>query len=46
MIMFPLGNAMFDDLGSDGIAMFYVSTIVAQLVYSSGGSVFRGGIGS
>ena len=26
--------------------MFYVSTIVAQLVYSSGGSIFRGGIGS
>ena len=46
MILFPLGNAVFEDLGSDGIAMFYVSTIVAQLVYSSGGSVFRGGIGS
>ncbi|KIV79134.1 hypothetical protein PV11_06717 [Exophiala sideris] len=46
MILFPLGNAVFDNLGSDGIAMFYVSTIVAQLVYSSGGSVFRGGIGS
>ena len=46
MILFPLGNAIFDDLGSDGIAMFYVSTIVAQLVFSSGGSIFRGGIGS
>lgn len=46
MILFPLGNQVFDNLGSDGIAMFYVSTIVAQLVYSSGGSVFRGGIGS
>ena len=46
MILFPLGNAIFSDLGSDGIAMFYVSTIIAQLVYSSGGSVFRGGIGS
>jgi len=46
MILFPLGNAVFDDLGSDGISMFYVSTIVAQVVYSSGGSIFRGGIGS
>ncbi|EHY55787.1 hypothetical protein HRR86_009285 [Exophiala dermatitidis] len=46
MILFPLGNELFDNLGSDGIAMFYVSTIVAQIVYSSGGSVFRGGIGS
>jgi sulfate permease, SulP family len=46
MILFPLGNEVFDGLGSDGIAMFYVSTIVAQLVYSSGGSIFKGGIGS
>ncbi|KIV88527.1 hypothetical protein PV10_08203 [Exophiala mesophila] len=46
MILFPLGNAIFDDLGSDGISMFYVSTIVAQIIYSSGASVFRGGIGS
>lgn len=46
MILFPLGHQLFDDLGSDGIAIFYVSTIVAQLVYSCGGSIFRGGIGS
>jgi sulfate permease, SulP family len=46
MILFPLGHAMFDDLGSDGIAMFYVSTIVAQVTYSAGGSIFKGGIGS
>jgi SulP family sulfate permease len=46
MILFPLGNEIFDNLGSDGISMFYVSTIVAQVIYSSGGSVFRGGIGS
>lgn len=46
MILFPLGQAMFDDLGSDGIAMFYVSTIVAQVTYSAGGSIFKGGIGS
>ena len=46
MILFPLGQPIFEDLGSDGIAMFYVSTIVAQLTYSLGGSVFKGGIGS
>ena len=46
MILFPLGNAIFDDLGSDGIAMFYVSTIIAQVTYSAGGSIFKGGIGS
>lgn len=46
MILFPLGNELFDSLGSDGIAIFYVSTIIAQLVYSCGGSIFRGGIGS
>ncbi|RMZ88819.1 hypothetical protein DV736_g3948, partial [Chaetothyriales sp. CBS 134916] len=46
MILFPLGHPIFDALGSDGIAMFYVSTIIAQVVYSGGGSVFRGGIGS
>jgi SulP family sulfate permease len=46
MILFPLGQPIFENLGSDGIAMFYVSTIVAQLTYSLGGSVFKGGIGS
>ncbi|RMD44498.1 hypothetical protein DV735_g640, partial [Chaetothyriales sp. CBS 134920] len=46
MILFPLGHPVFDALGADGIATFYVSTIIAQLVYSSGGSVFKGGIGS
>ncbi|KAL4933989.1 sulfate transporter family protein [Aspergillus undulatus] len=46
MILFPLGEAVFADLGSDGISMFYVSTIIAQLVFSCGGSIFRGGIGS
>jgi SulP family sulfate permease len=45
-ILFPLGQAVFEDLGADGIAMFYVSTIIAQLTYSCGGSIFKGGIGS
>ncbi|MCJ1314196.1 hypothetical protein MMC25_007876 [Agyrium rufum] len=46
MILFPLGEPIFAHLGPDGISMFYVSCIVSQLVYSLGGSIFRGGIGS
>ncbi|OAX79400.1 hypothetical protein ACJ72_06283 [Emergomyces africanus] len=46
MILFPLGEPIFAHLAPDGISMFYVSTIVAQLVYSCGGSIFRGGVGS
>lgn len=46
MILFPLGEPLFQDLGSDGISIFYVSTIISQLVFSCGASIFRGGIGS
>lgn len=46
MILFPLSQGIFADLGPDGICMFYVSCIVSQLVFSCGGSIFRGGIGS
>ncbi|KAL8712299.1 MAG: hypothetical protein Q9220_003450 [cf. Caloplaca sp. 1 TL-2023] len=46
MILFPLGEPIFAGLGVDGISMFYVSCIVSQLVFSCGGSVFKGGIGS
>lgn len=46
MILFPLGHDVFNNLGPDGLSIFYVSCIVSQLVYSCGGSVFRGGIGS
>ncbi|PYI12411.1 sulfate transporter family protein [Aspergillus sclerotiicarbonarius CBS 121057] len=46
MILFPLSESVFSDLGSDGISMFYVSTIISQLVFSCGGSIFKGGIGS
>ena len=46
MILFPLGQPIFADLGSDGISIFYISTIISQLVFSCGGSVFKGGIGS
>ncbi|KAI4166475.1 MAG: hypothetical protein LQ343_008016 [Gyalolechia ehrenbergii] len=46
IILFPLGQPMFANLGVDGISMFYVSCIVSQLVYSLGGSIFKGGVGS
>lgn len=45
MILFPLGNPIFADLGPAGISIFYVSTIISQLTFSFG-SLFRGGIGS
>ena len=46
MILFPLGQSVFSELAPDGLSMFYVSCIVSQLVYSLGGSIFKGGIGS
>lgn len=46
MILFPLGEPVFAGLGTDGISMFYVSTIIAQVIFSSGGSIFAGGVGS
>lgn len=42
MILFPLGQDIFQDFGPDGLSMFYVSCIVSQLVYSCGGSAFKG----
>ncbi|KAK2877756.1 hypothetical protein FQN49_001232 [Arthroderma sp. PD_2] len=46
MILFPLGEPIFSAMGADGIAMFYVSTIISQIVYSCGGSTFKGGVGA
>ena len=46
MIMFPIGEAIFAKLAPAGLAMFYVSTITSQLIYSLGGSSFKSGIGS
>ena len=45
IILFPLGEEAFKDLGPDGVSMFYVSCIIAQLTYSTG-SIFKGGVGS
>ncbi|KAI5966835.1 uncharacterized protein KGF55_000244 [Candida pseudojiufengensis] len=46
MIMFPISDNIFAALAPAGLAMFYVSCIVSQLVYSLGGSAFKAGIGS
>ncbi|EEB05853.2 sulfate transporter [Schizosaccharomyces japonicus yFS275] len=46
MILFPLTSPVFSKLGPDGIACFYVSCIVSQLVFSFGGSCFKGSVGS
>ncbi|KAK7203864.1 sulfate transporter family-domain-containing protein [Myxozyma melibiosi] len=46
MILFPLGEPLFSSLGPEGLSMFYVSCIISQLVYSAGGSAFKGGVGS
>lgn len=46
MIMFPIGEAVFSQMAPAGLSMFYISTVVSQLVYSLGGLAFRAGIGS
>lgn len=46
MILFPAGLTVFEGLESAGLAMFYMSTIVSQLVFSLGGSKFKACVGS
>lgn len=46
MILFPLANPIFANLGPAGLSMFYVSCVISQLVYSLGGSKFGSGVGS
>lgn len=46
MIIFPINQPVFSDLGPSGLSMFYVSSIVSQLTFSLGGSSFRAAIGS
>ncbi|KAH6901521.1 vacuole protein [Coprinopsis sp. MPI-PUGE-AT-0042] len=45
MILFP-NTPPFTNLGPMGVSMFFVSAIIAQFVYSAGGSGFAGGNGS
>ncbi|KAL8286302.1 hypothetical protein RQP46_004790 [Phenoliferia psychrophenolica] len=46
MIMFPTNLPLFADFGGIGVSMFFVSCVVSQLVYTGGGSIFKGGNGS
>ncbi|KAG1764436.1 sulfate transporter family-domain-containing protein [Suillus occidentalis] len=45
MIIFP-ESGVFAGLGGMGVSMFFVSTVVAQLIYCFGGSSFGGANGS
>lgn len=46
LIIFPTSYPIFSDFGGDGVSMFFVTCVISQLVYSLGGSIFRGGNGS
>lgn len=46
MIIFPITEPIFSHLGPSGLSMFYISTIISQLTYSSGFSNFPTGVGS
>ncbi|GAA5977360.1 hypothetical protein JCM5350_002440 [Sporobolomyces pararoseus] len=49
LITFPTNLAPFANFGGIGISMFFVSTIVAQMVFTGGGrygSIFDGGLSS
>ncbi|PWN44571.1 hypothetical protein IE81DRAFT_310490 [Ceraceosorus guamensis] len=46
LIIFPNSYPIFSDFGGDGVSMFFVTCVISQLVYSLGGSIFRGGNGS
>lgn len=45
MIIFP-ATGVFTSLGGMGVSMFFVSTVIAQLVFTLGGSNFAGANGS
>ena len=44
LIAFPPGKT-FEGFGGDGVSMFFFTCIISQLVFTSGGSVFRGANG-
>ncbi|BGP52976.1 hypothetical protein JCM8202v2_000533 [Rhodotorula sphaerocarpa] len=46
LITYPTSVPAFANFGGIGYSQFFVSCIVAQLVYSGGGSIFSGGNGS
>ncbi|EPQ26044.1 uncharacterized protein PFL1_06497 [Pseudozyma flocculosa PF-1] len=46
MIMFPASYPIFSNFGGDGVSMFFLTCVLSQLVYTLGGSIFKGGNGS
>ncbi|SNX85208.1 uncharacterized protein MEPE_03917 [Melanopsichium pennsylvanicum] len=46
MIMFPAAYPIFANFGGDGVSMFFITCILSQLIYTLGGSIFKGGNGS
>lgn len=46
MIVFPITEPVFRDLGPTGLSLFYISSIVSQLCFSMGLSLFGTSIGS
>ncbi|UZJ54387.1 hypothetical protein CBS101457_003707 [Exobasidium rhododendri] len=46
LIIFPTSYPIFSDFGGDGVSMFFVTCVISQLVFSLGGSIFKGGNGS
>lgn len=46
MIVFPITEPIFKDLGPAGLSLFYISSIISQLCYSGGLSLFGTSIGS
>ncbi|KAF2461111.1 sulfate transporter family-domain-containing protein [Lineolata rhizophorae] len=46
LILFPTAYPIFAKTAPDGISIFFVSCIVSQLIYSLGGSIFKGAVGS
>lgn len=46
LIIFPTSYPIFSDFGGDGVSMFFVTCVISQLIYTLGGSIFKGGNGS
>lgn len=46
LIIFPASYPMFSGFGGDGVSMFFVTCVLSQLVFTLGGSIFKGGNGS
>jgi SulP family sulfate permease len=46
LIIFPSSYPLFANFGGDGVSMFFVTCVIAQLTFTLGGSIFKGGNGS